>query len=330
MLKKKNVSNKNKKSRKTARRLTLGFIISALLITDLILGAAHVATLTPYAITRDDKVICYVKSHESAREVMSELFDYLAEEDTDIAAISSDIQIEKAGGKQETVSVEKAAEAVIESADDKDANVKIVSTATETKSYEPDPVYEKDETMFAGESEVISEGAEGEKKVFVSYTTVNGDTKETKETTMDVLSEGTPAVIAKGTRGLPTGESWETYEGYPVASNGDDVIATAESYVGKVPYVWGGKDLTKGVDCSGFVIAIYRKYGVSLNYPLYEEGVGVPYSEAQPGDILYFPGHYGLYIGDGMMVHSSNTRDGVCIGSVGNRKILAVRRIVQD
>lgn len=329
MLRVKQFFNKNKTSKKTVRRLALGFIISALLITDIILGAAHVATLTPYAIANDDKVICYVRSHESAKEVMNKLFSYLAEENTDIAAVSSDIHIEKASGKQETVSVRKAAEAVLESAEDSDAEIKIVSTATETKAYEPDPIYEKDETMFAGQSEVREEGTDGEKKVFVSYTTVNGKKKETKETTMDILSEGKPAVIAKGTRGLPEGESWETYEGYPVASNGDDIIATAQDYLG-LRYVWGGKDLTKGVDCSGFVIAIYRLYGVELTYPLENEGISVPYSEARPGDILYFPGHFGMYIGNGMMVHASSTRKGVCIGSVGGRKILDVRRIITD
>ena len=69
---------------------------------------------------------------------------------------------------------------------------------------------------------------------------------------------------------------------------------------------------------------------MNLNYPLYEEGRGISYSEAQPGDLLYFPGHYALYLGDGKIIHASNKRTGVIISSIGNRKILAVRRLVSD
>jgi len=180
-------TNKNKSKRRRFH-LFLGFVISALLIADIILGAAHIATLTPYAITSDNKVICYVKSHESAKEVMGELFDYLAEEDTDIAAISSDIHIEKAGGKQDTVSVKKAAKAVKKAAKNGEGEVMIVSNATETKSYEPDPVYKKDETMFAGEAEILDEGEDGEKKV-EHVTIYYYDTKDVATAAMEKIQK---------------------------------------------------------------------------------------------------------------------------------------------
>jgi cell wall-associated NlpC family hydrolase len=316
--------------KKSLKRIIIGFLMAALVVTDTIMWAAYLSKLTPYAISSDGEVICYVSSKDTAKDVMDKIYSNLAEDGSEISAISSDIHIEKADGQHKTVTADQASKIVLEAASDKDTEIRIVSTKTETKAFMPDPVYERNDTMIAGQSAVVSEGAEGVRTVTVSYTTVNGKTKETKEVVREVISEGTPAVIEKGTLGLPDGEQWQYYEGYPVCRDGGDIITTARSYVGKVPYVWGGKDLTKGVDCSGFVIAVYRLYGVSLSYPLYKEGVGVPYQDAQPGDILYFPGHYGLYIGNGMMVHASNKRTGVIVSSVGNRKILAVRRIVTD
>ena len=183
--------------------------------------------------------------------------------------------------------------------------------------------------MFAGDAEVISEGSDGEKEVGVTYTTVNGTVENKDKTDIEVLDEGVPAVIEKGTLGLPKGETWQEYEGEPVANSGDDIITTAKQYLA-IRYVCGGKSLETGVDCSGFVIALYREYGMNLNYPLYEEGRGISYSEAQPGDLLYFPGHYALYLGDGKIIHASNKRTGVIISGIGNRKILAVRRLVSD
>ena len=318
-----------KKPNNSLIKIIAGFVIAALLVSNIILWAAHIATLTTYAISDDEKVVCYVKSRETAREAMDEVLEHLAKKDTNISAVESAFHIEKSEGKHETVSAEEASKAVLEAAEAGGTEIRIISTKTVTKPYTPDPVYERDDTMLAGQAEVLKEGTDGEKKVTVSYTSVNGKFKKTKETDREIITEGTPAVIAKGTLGLPDGEAWESYDGYPVCKNGGDIMTTAQNYLG-LKYVWAGKDLNSGVDCSGFVIAIYREYGVYLTYPLHEEGISVPYSDAQPGDILYFPGHYGLYLGDGMMVHASSTAGKVVIGSIGGRKILDIRRIVQE
>lgn len=316
------------KKKKTLKRLVIGFIFAALIITDTIMWAAHIGTLTPYAISCDNEEICRVRNRETASRVLSDVFDGMAKEDTNIAAISSDYHIEK-GGTGEIISEEEARDAVLASAEDSDANIRIASSKTATETFTPDPDYKKNGQMLAGDAEVISEGEDGEKEVGVTYTTVNGVVKGKDKTDIEITEAGVPAVIEKGTLGLPSGEAWAEYEGEPVANSGDDVITLAKQYLG-LRYVWGGKNLETGVDCSGFVIALYRKYGLNLTYPLYKEGKGVSYSDAQAGDLLYFPGHYGLYIGDGKMIHASNYGTGVIISNVGNRKILAVRRLVTE
>ncbi len=316
------------KNKKTHKRIIVGFLFAALIISNTIMWAGHIGTLTPYAISIDDQEICRVRNKETASKVLNDIFGEMAKEDTNIAAISSDYHIEK-GGSGDIVSEEEAKDAIITSAEDQGATIKIASAKTKTETFTPDPEYKKNGEMFAGDAEVIKEGSDGSKEVGITYTTVNGEVEDKSKTDLEILDEGEPAVIEKGTLGLPKGETYEEYEGDPVANNGDDIITTAKQYLG-LRYVWGGKSLQTGVDCSGFVIALYREYGMNLNYPLYKEGTGISYSEAQPGDLLYFPGHYGLYIGNGQMIHASNERTGVIISGIGNRKILAVRRLVNE
>lgn len=315
-----------RKNRKSLRKLVISFVFAALIITDTIMWAAHIGTLTPYAITNGDKEICRVRNKETATRVLNDVFDDMAHEDTNISAISSDFSIEK-GGSGDIITEEEAKDAVLESASNTDASITIASSKTSMESFTPVPDYKKNGEMFAGDAEVISEGTDGEKQVGVTYTTVNGKTEEKNKTDIEVLDEGVPAVIEKGTLGLPKGETWQEYEGDPVANNGDDIITSAKQHLG-LRYVWGGKNLETGVDCSGFVIALYRQYGMNITYPLENEGVSVPYSEAQPGDLLCFPGHFGLYIGDGQMIHASSSAHCVTIGSIRGRNLKQVRRLV--
>lgn len=115
----------------------------------------------------------------------------------------------------------------------------------------------------------------------------------------------------------------------PTGSTGADVASFACQFVGN-PYVYGGSSLTNGTDCSGFVMSVYAQFGVSLPHSssaLRSVGYGVSTSEMQPGDIVCYSGHVGIYIGGGQIVHASNRRDGIKISSATYRTILAVRRI---
>ena len=105
-------------------------------------------------------------------------------------------------------------------------------------------------------------------------------------------------------------------------------------YIGN-PYVYGGTSLTNGTDCSGFVYRVYKDFGYNLPRTSYEQrsaGREVSYSEAQPGDLICYSGHVGIYIGGGKIVHASNSnpypRGGIKVNNADYRKILCVRRIV--
>jgi len=124
-------------------------------------------------------------------------------------------------------------------------------------------------------------------------------------------------------------------------SAGQRVVQIAEQYLG-IPYVYGGST-PAGFDCSGFTSYVYKQLGYSLYRSSYQQinnGVPVSKSELQPGDLLLFKRqgasrihHVGIYVGNGMMIHSPQTGDVIKYTSIVsgyyNNCYYAARRIVR-
>ena len=115
------------------------------------------------------------------------------------------------------------------------------------------------------------------------------------------------------------------------SGSGSSVVSYATQFVGN-PYVWGGTSLTSGADCSGFVQSVYANFGVSLPRTSYEQqnaGYEVSYADAQPGDLICYGGHVAIYMGNGQIVHASNSRDVIKVSdNAAYRTITSVRRLV--
>lgn len=111
---------------------------------------------------------------------------------------------------------------------------------------------------------------------------------------------------------------------------GQQVADYALQFVGN-PYVYGGTSLTNGADCSGFVLSVYANFGVSLPHSASadrKKGTGVgSVDNAIPGDIVCYSGHVGIYIGNGQIVHASNSRTGIIVSNANYDTVIDVRRI---
>ena len=112
------------------------------------------------------------------------------------------------------------------------------------------------------------------------------------------------------------------------SSKGAEVVAYGKQFIG-TPYVWGGTNLNTGVDCSGFVYAVYKNFGITLNRSsatMVSNGVEVSKSNLQAGDLVFFNSggdsgicHVGIYCGDGTYVHSTDGKAyGVTVTSLSS------------
>ena len=110
---------------------------------------------------------------------------------------------------------------------------------------------------------------------------------------------------------------------------GLDIVAYAKRFIGN-PYVYGGTSLTRGTDCSGFVMGVYKHFGVSLprtSYSMRRVGKAVSYRDIQPGDIVCYSGHVGIYAGNGKIVNAIDEQRGINLSNATYKKIITIRRI---
>ena len=161
-------------------------------------------------------------------------------------------------------------------------------------------------------------------------TVAQSDAPQTQETAAQTEAPQTQETAAQT-------EAPQTEASAPAASaTGSAVVAYASQFVGN-PYVWGGTSLTSGADCSGFTMAVFANFGVSLPHYAASQlscGTQVSIDSLAPGDLVFFSStggeidHVAIYVGGGSIVHAANSKSGICYSSLNWMTPVAACRVV--
>ncbi len=186
---------------------------------------------------------------------------------------------------------------------------------------------EKESGSKTQESE--SKPAESENATTEEPVEQEPETPEETETPAAEEAAETPASESEAEASPENGET----EAVPASTGaGNAVVDYALQFVGN-PYSYGGSSLTNGTDCSGFVMSVYKNFGVSLPHSSSGDRqvgteVGGGLANAQPGDIVCYSGHVGIYIGDNKIVHASTESTGIKVSEADYKTPITVRRVI--
>ena len=201
-------------------------------------------------------------------------------------------------------------------------NIRKLQAAASAKESEIEAAKRAEEEARKAQEEALRRQAEEEAR------RQSGDSDSSSEGSSGESASSGGSESSGGSGSSDNYASASSYSGS--GSKGQQIANYACQFIGN-PYVPGGTSLTQGADCSGFVWRVYKDFGYTVprtSYGCRSAGSGVSYSEAQPGDIVCYAGHVGLYIGNGQIVHASTQRSGIKITTATYKEILTVRRIV--
>ena len=268
----------------------IAMLLEAESISDLLNKADFVQEVSDYD---DDKLTEY----EETKEKVAETKVVLEEEQAELQEVEEAQKIYK-----------KELDNKIASAKSKVANFETELANAQKKAKEYQATIAKQNTQIAQLEEEERKAAEALAEANKNADSSDDENNGTESSSGNSSSSGAGAVSGSGL--------------------GASIANYALKFVGN-PYVYGGTSLTNGADCSGFTMSVHKHFGISIprnSTAQSRGGKSVSISAVQPGDIIYYGDHVGIYIGGGQIVHASTAKTGIKISHYMYRTPIRVSR----
>lgn len=270
----------------------IAMLIEAESISDLLNKADFVQEVSDYD---DEKLTEYVETKEKVAETKA----ILEEEQAELQEVEEAQKIYK-----------KELDNKIAAAKNKVANFETELANAQKKAKEYQATIAKQNALIVQLEEEERKAAEALAENNNSSSSDKSDNGESSDSSSSSSNSSTGSGLSSG------------------SGTGAAIANYALKFVGN-PYVFGGTSLTNGADCSGFTMSVHKHFGISIPRSSTAQSYGgksVSISAVQPGDVIYYGNHVGIYIGSGQIVHASTAKTGIKVSNYMYRTPIRVSR----